>query len=301
MSTIAVFSGKGGTGKTTLVACFAQLAGRAVAVDCDVDAANLRLLMPGDDTLREPFLSGRRATIDPSSCLGCGACAQHCRFGAIVPLGRRWAVDRLACEGCGVCGIVCPRPGTVQLYDKLAGHWMRRRSGGSVLLHAALAVAQDNSGKLVAKVREEAAKEAEREGIPLILVDGPPGIGCPVHAAMGSVDRLLAVTEPTPSGLHDLERLLGLAAHFSLPACTVVNKWDLAPALTERIEASCERWSVPIAGRIPFDPQVPRMLADGRLPLEAPAAPETIRAIEGTWRELSQGPCGIPEIRARAG
>ncbi len=296
MTTLAVFSGKGGTGKTTLVACFAHLAGRAVAADCDVDAANLRLLLPGTDTHREPLLSGRKASIDADSCLACGDCAQACRFDAIIPLDGCWLVDRMACEGCGVCSLVCPQPDTIRFHDNLAGHWMRRRSGSTLLVHAALGVAQDNSGKLVAEVRREAAAWANREGVGVVLVDGPPGIGCPVHAAMGQLDRLLAVTEPTPSGLHDLERMLRLAQHFGVPACVAINKWDLAEAVTQTIEQACRSWAVPVVGRIPFDPAVPRLLAAGLLPLVPPADSTTIRAIERCWRRFSEGESLVPSL-----
>jgi MinD superfamily P-loop ATPase len=295
MTTIAVFSGKGGTGKTTLVACFARLAGRSVAVDCDVDAANLQLLLPGEDLLREPFLAGHRATIDPGSCLGCGACAEACHFDAIGPAEERWRVDPLACEGCGVCELVCPSVGTIRLHENLAGHWMLRHSRDTILVHAALGVAQDNSGKLVVRVREEAAQQADHHGLPLVLVDGPPGIGCPVHAAMGGVDRCLAVTEPTPSGQHDLERLLRLAAHFGVPVCAAVNKWNLAPSMTRRIEQACADHGVPVAGRIPWDAEVPRMLAQSRIPLEAPAQEETVASIKSLWDRTLRGPVAVPE------
>ncbi|MFH1462811.1 MAG: 4Fe-4S dicluster domain-containing protein [Pseudomonadota bacterium] len=284
MRTLAVMSGKGGTGKTTLVACFAALAGRAVAVDCDVDAANLALLLPGEDSPGEPFYGGQKAAILAPACSGCGACAQMCRFNAldVLPSGA-FEVDPLACEGCGACRLVCPVPGVISFHPNLAGHWYVRRTAQGWLVHAALGVAQDNSGKLVARVREEAAAIATREALSLVLVDGPPGIGCPVHAALGRVDRLLAVTEPTPSGLHDLDRLLDLAAHFDLSVCVAVNKWDLSPTGTETIEARCAARGVEVLGRLPFDPAVPRLLAAGRLPLEAPANPETVRAIRALW------------------
>ena len=298
MKTLAVFSGKGGTGKTTLVACFARLADRTVAVDCDVDAANLGLLLPGEDVQREPFLAGRKATINATSCRACGACAEACRFDAIAWTGRDWVVDPMACEGCGVCSLVCPKPAVIRYHDNLAGHWMRRRSGSVSLVHAALGVAQDNSGKLVAKVRQEAAQWADREGIDLVLVDGPPGIGCPVHAAMGQLDRILVVTEPTPSGLHDLERMLRLAQHFGVSASVSINKWDLAPTHTRIIEEACRAWGVPLAGRIPFDPNVPRLLAAGLLPLEPPVDLDTTAAIVRCWQRFSEGDSAIPDMPA---
>jgi MinD superfamily P-loop ATPase len=296
MTTFAVFSGKGGTGKTTLAACFAHLAGRVVAADCDVDAANLQLLMPGEDERREPFLAGQRARIEPAACVGCGACARACRFQAVRPTPEGWRIDPLACEGCGACRLVCPMPGALRFQPNRAGYWMLRVLGQRVLVHAALGVAQDNSGKLVARVREEAARQAEQRGIPLVIVDGPPGIGCPVHAAMGGVDRCLAVTEPTPSGLHDLERLLKLATHFEVPCCVAVNKWDLAPSVTREIEQRCADGGVPVAGRLPFDPAVPRMQAQARLPLSAPARPETVEAIHQLWSRLRSGPAGVPRM-----
>ncbi len=294
MTTLGVFSGKGGTGKTTLVACFARLAVRAVAVDCDVDAANLHLLLPGKDTHREPFLAGRRAAIDARHCLRCGACFRVCRFEAIVPEAGAWAIDPLACEGCGACLQVCPQPSALDFHDNLAGHWMRRRTGEVLLVHAKLGIAQDNSGKLVAKVRQEGAALADREGIDLVLVDGPPGIGCPVHAAMSQLDGLLAVTEPTPSGLHDLERLLRLAQHFDLSAAVTVNKWDLAPTVTRAIEEVCRALRVPVVGRVPFDPAVPRMLAAGELPLAPPAGEATRTAIHGIWKRFESGDHRVP-------
>jgi len=301
MRTLAVFSGKGGTGKTTLVACFAQLAGRAVAVDCDVDAANLNLLLPGEDIDREPFLAGRKAIVDEAACLGCGACASACRFDALLPGQGAWSVDPMACEGCGVCSLVCPAQDVIHYRANLAGHWMRRRSGSTLLVHAALGVAQDNSGKLVAKVRKEAADWADREGVPLVLVDGPPGIGCPVHAAMGQLERILVVTEPTPSGLHDLARMLRLAQHFGVPCSVAINKWDLAPSLTQSIEDACKTWSVPIAGRIPFDPAVPRLLAQRLLPLQEPVGEMTIDAIGDCWSRFSTGPSEVPMLPAEEG
>ena len=289
MRELAVFSGKGGTGKTTLVACFASLARTVVAADCDVDAANLALLLPGEDRVRTPFLAGSRAHILPDRCLGCGLCLEHCRFGAILqPTGpdEVWRVDAMACEGCDVCRQVCPHD-AIEMHDNLAGHWMLRATANGYLVHAALGVAQDNSGKLVAEVRDQARQLGEQVDADFVLVDGPPGIGCPVHAAMGRIERLLAVTEPTPSGAHDLTRLLDLAHHFGIQATVVINKWDLAPELATQIETSCQERGVPVLGRIPFDKAIPRMLARGHLPLEAPASAETQQAIRDIWQRFS--------------
>jgi MinD superfamily P-loop ATPase len=241
--------------------------------DCDVDAANLALLLPGEDIRTEPFWSGRRAKIDADSCMLCGLCAEQCRAAAIH-IEDLAVVDPLACEGCGVCELVCPEE-AVSFVDNQAGVWMERRTAFGPLIHAALGIAQDNSGKLVAQVRREARIVAERDDIDLILVDGPPGIGCPVHASLTGCDLALVVTEPTPSGEHDLERVLELLDRFGVPAAVLINKHDLSAEFTARIEALARRAGAQVVGRLPFSPEVPRALARGELPLvvEAVAVP----------------------------
>jgi len=278
MKQLVVISGKGGTGKTSVVASLASLAAFEAPVttaDCDVEAANLALLLPGQEIRTEPFFSGRRAMIDPDTCSSCGLCAEQCRANAIHSEDLT-VVDPLACEGCGVCALVCPVE-AVTFVDNQAGVWMERRTAFGPLIHAALGIAQDNSGKLVAQVREEARIIAEREETDLILVDGPPGIGCPVHASLTGCDLALLVTEPTPSGEHDLERVLELLDHFRVPAAVLINKHDLSPSFTVRIETLASRAGVEVVGKLPFSPEVPRALARGELPLaiEAVAVPLT--------------------------
>ena len=283
MKQLVVISGKGGTGKTSILASFAQLAASesplAIA-DCDVEAPDLALLLAGPDIRTEEFWSGRRARIDAEICMLCGLCAEQCRADAIR-IEHLPFVDPLACEGCGVCALVCPDD-AVSFVDNQAGVWMERRTAFGPLIHAALGVAQDNSGKLVAQVRQEARAAAERDGIDLILVDGPPGIGCPVHASVTGCDLAVVVTEPTPSGEHDLERVLGLLDHFRVPAAVLVNKHDLWPELTTRIEELAKKTNAAVVGRLPFSPEVPRALARGELPLavEAVAVP-----LADAWRQ----------------
>ena len=276
---VAVVSGKGGTGKTTVVACLASMARPVVAADCDVDAANLALLLSGTDTTPAPFFAGQRAEVEPLLCDGCDLCSSSCRFRAIsLADGLHASVDPLSCEGCGVCQAVCPRE-AVSMRSNLAGRTMVRDTATGPLVHARLGVAQDNSGKLVAEVRAMARAEALARGLDTVVIDGPPGIGCPVHAAVTGVDLLLAVTEPTPSGAHDLERLLELAGTFGLTTAVLINKADLSELYVQRIGQLARRAGAAVVGRLPFDPEISRLLARGQTPLSLlPVAEELRRA-----------------------
>jgi MinD superfamily P-loop ATPase len=265
---LVILSGKGGTGKTSLAASLVELAredGPVVAVDADVDAANLALVLRAAPGEPHDFTGGELASVAPERCTGCGICADTCRFSAVAVTDGKARVDPLACEGCRVCRAVCPT-GAVTMRPCVAGSWRVDAGEGFRLIHAELGVARDNSGKLVARVRREAREVAERTDSRLIIVDGPPGIGCPVHAAVTGSDLALVVTEPSPSGLHDLERALDTCAHFDRPAVVVVNKADLAPALTKQTADFCRGRGIPLLGRLPFDPRVPDGLARG-LPL----------------------------------
>ena len=290
MKQLAFLSGKGGTGKTSLVASFAHLSRPAIAVDCDVDAANLGLLLAGLDGRAHEFESGQRAVIDTSRCDGCGACLDACRFDALTRHeDGTLQVEALACEGCEACALVCPT-NAVGFEGNVAGRWWVRKTSSGVLVHAALGIAQDNSGKLVACVREVAREQATAAGRDLILIDGPPGIGCPVHAALTSADAMIAVVEPTVSAEHDLERLLELARRFRCRAWVVLNKSNLSLAGAERIRALCERRAVPLLAEIPFDPAIPHLLARGRLPIVAGGAvAQAIAQAHGRTAELLDG------------
>jgi MinD superfamily P-loop ATPase len=255
MKEITVISGKGGTGKTTILASLAALVKRAVLVDADVDAADLHLLLKPQVRRREPFVASQVAVIDPEKCDGCRKCEEACRFEAI----RDLQVDPISCEGCGVCFHVCPR-GAILMKEVQSGEWFISQTRYGPMVHAKLGVAQENSGKLVTLVRKEAQRIAREGGYPLILIDGPPGIGCPVIASLGGVDAVLVVTEPSLSGIHDLERVLGVSRHFQVPAWVCVNKWDINPENTEKIEAFCQREGCPVIGKVPFDPIVTKAM-----------------------------------------
>ncbi len=256
MKQLAVISGKGGTGKTTLAAAFAQLAHPAVLADCDVDASNLPLLLePIGETTSEPYVGGFYAEVDVDLCEKCGQCKAACRFDAIdydpsapdIPV-----IDFYACEGCGLCVDLCP-VNAIRLVDRVAGTLYVSRMRYGPMIHAELGIAEGTSGKLVSVVRNRARELAEKEGLELIIIDGSPGIGCPVIASVTGTDALVIVTEPSVSGLHDLERVAELANHFGIPALVVVNKWDLNEEMAGQIEDTAKAIGVDIAGRIPFD------------------------------------------------
>jgi MinD superfamily P-loop ATPase len=249
MKQIAVISGKGGTGKTSMVASLAALAkGRAVIADCDVDAPDLHLILRPEIKEKREFLGVKRAVIDPSKCTFCGSCEEHCRFGAISSS----AVDPLLCEGCGVCKLVCPAE-AVSMVDRLSGYAYISQTRFGPLAHADLFPGEEASGKLVAMIREMARETAASRNLDLVLIDGSPGIGCPVIAFLAGVNLALVVTEPTISGEHDLERILGVTEHFQLQTEVCINKYDLNPDVSCHIEDICIERSIEVAGKLPFD------------------------------------------------
>lgn len=289
---LVVVSGKGGTGKTSVTASLAVLAGRSVLADGDVDASNLPLVLDPKDSETRPFISGIEAHIDEDRCGGCGACLSHCRFNAIAwkhGKGARpnFQVDPLSCEGCGVCAAVCPTQ-CIGLEPRECGTWMISRTDYGPMVHADLHAGAENSGRLVSEVRAKARDIAEEEDIPLVLTDGPPGIGCPVIAAVTGASEALVVTEPTPSGLHDLERILGLCNHFGVPAQLCVNKYDLNEDMTRRAEALALKMGAEPLARIPYDSTVGLAQAAGQpvVRMPGPAA----EAIEGLWHKLDLQP-----------
>lgn len=302
MKQLVVISGKGGTGKTTIAACLALLArdsdGPVVAADCDVEAANLALLLTGEDEPAKPFVAGRRAVVDAERCISCAMCEQNCRFDAIE-VTTHAEVDPLRCEGCGVCALVCATD-AITFTDNQAGQTMQRDTAAGPLVHARLGVAQDSSGKLVAEVRQQARRAAEQRGLDLCVVDGPPGIGCPVHAALTGCDLALVVTEPSGSGEHDLRRVLELCDHFQMKAAVLINKHDLAPALSERITAMAEEHGAVVVGRIPFDPAVPRALSRGELPLKIKSFRTALHEAWPRIQELLASQPAAPQVFATA-
>lgn len=290
MREVTVISGKGGTGKTSVTAALAVLARRCVIADCDVDAADLHLLLAPRRSVRHEVTGGHLAAIRPEACTGCGECASLCRFDAVrvsadAAGAACYAVDPLTCEGCSVCVRFCPES-AIDFAETVCGAWMASETRCGPMVHARLAVAAENSGKLVTIVRREARRVAEERGERLVLVDGPPGIGCPVIAAVTGADLVLIVTEPTVSGAHDLDRVLSLTGHFCIPAAVCVNKWDLDPEMAAQIEARAGAAGARVAGRIRYDRGVTAAQMAGLTVVEtAAAAADDLRHL---WHQLCE-------------
>jgi len=288
MKELVVISGKGGTGKTSVTASFAALSGRCVIADCDVDAADLHLILAPRVLERHAFHAGHEAFIRPEDCIGCGVCLAYCRFEAVRRNGQsageaQFIIDPIACEGCGVCVRLCPAQ-AIDFPERLCGEWMISETRHGPLVHARLGIAAENSGKLVSTVRQEARRIANEENRSLILVDGPPGIGCPVIASLTGAAQALVVTEPTVSGEHDLERILTLTRHFDMPAAVCVNKWDLNPTMTERIEDKARSWDARTIGRIRYDTAVTQAQLQAKAVVETDAP--SARDIRQLWKNL---------------
>ena len=288
MKQIVVLSGKGGTGKTSLSAAFAHLAsfgGENVLVDTDVDAANLELLLDARRVKEEAFSGGSIAIIDQDRCSACGTCQEVCRFDAVFETEGRYAIDPIACDGCAACLYACPEE-AIAMEKTQAGEWYLSETGYGNLYHANLFPAQENSGKLVALIKREARDAIERKDGELMLVDGPPGIGCPVISAISGANVVLIVTEPSLAGIHDLERVLGTVAYFQVPAWILINKADLYPAGVKRIKELCQKMDIPLLGEIPYDLNIPRAMTSGEpVTLFAPGS-DASREIKHIWEKV---------------
>ena len=286
MKQLVVISGKGGTGKTTIVAALATLVREKVLADCDVDAADLHLVMDPEVGKTEGFEGSKEAILDQERCTGCGACRKGCRFGAIVESEGLFSVDPFRCEGCGVCAFLCP-VGAIELRPRLSGYIHTSSTRFGTLVYGQLEPGEGTSGKLVMQVKQRAEELARLEGKELLIVDGSPGIGCPVIASLSGATAALVVTEPTLSGIHDMERVLGVARHFRTRALICINKYDLNEAMTHQIERFAAEQGLEVVGEIPYDDTVTEAMVQGKSVVEYSDGPAA-RAIKRMWARLSE-------------
>jgi MinD superfamily P-loop ATPase len=279
---VVVLSGKGGTGKTSIVGSFAALAKDAVLVDCDVDAADLHLILRPVAQQKHEFWSGQVAVINECKCTQCGLCQEICRFKAI----NDFKVDRTSCEGCGFCSRICHSE-AITMKDNMAGHWFISKTEYGTMIHARLGIAQENSGKLVATVRQQARKSAEKQNLDYIISDGPPGIGCPVISSLSGANLALLVTEPTLSGIHDLERVFDVCHHFNVPALVCINKYDINEENARQIETYCQAQGADVVAKIPFDNVFTEAMVHG-LPVVKYSDNTTSREIRQLWQNIAE-------------
>jgi MinD superfamily P-loop ATPase len=285
MKQLVIISGKGGTGKTIISASFASLALNKAMADCDVDAANLYLLLRPEIIETHQFSGGKQARINQEECTGCGECIEVCRFDAISKSNSEdIVIDPLSCEGCAVCSHICP-PSAIKMEDAISGELFISKTSYGPFVHARLGIGEESSGKLVSEVRKKAKDIAEKENLEYVIIDGPPGIGCPVIASLSGTDLALIITEPSISGIHDMKRVIETASHFNTKTACCINKFDINLQNTAKIENWCKKNSIPLLGKIPFDPKVTEAMVK-TIPLleygESPASGE----IKKIWQKI---------------
>ena len=286
MRELVIISGKGGTGKTSLTAAFASLAENMLLCDADVDAADLHLLMKPTVRQRSDFQGGHQAVINRSQCCECGICLDLCRFDAI---STDYEVDGISCEGCGVCVDFCPLK-AIDFPIKTCGEWFISETRLGPLVHARLGIAEENSGRLVSLVRQESKKRAEALNRGMIITDGPPGIGCPVIASITDATALVVVAEPTVSGVHDMERVIQLAAGFRIPVMICINKYDLNPEQTLAIEAFSKEKEIRFLGKIPYNPVFTKAMIQGETIFEYDPDSDVCQAVTEIWDNIITAP-----------
>ncbi|MCW3996061.1 MAG: P-loop NTPase [Candidatus Bathyarchaeota archaeon] len=284
MKQLTILSGKGGTGKTSITATFAVLAKNTVVADCDVDAPDLHMLLHPEVIKEQQFIGSKLAVIDCMKCVKCGLCRENCNFGAVT---SDLEVDAIACEGCGVCKAVCP-VGAISLAPKVSGRAFISKTKYGFMSHALLNPGESNSGKLVTLVRQNAKNVAQEEHFDQIIIDGSPGIGCPVIASVTGVDAALVVTEPTISGIHDLKRVLTLLNHFNVAPFVCINMYDVNVSNTTKILSFCKENRTEVVGIIPFSPDVTQAMVNGKTVVEYKPESGVAQEIASMWNRMQQ-------------
>ncbi|MCF8309250.1 MAG: 4Fe-4S binding protein [Bacteroidales bacterium] len=287
MQQITVISGKGGTGKTTYTSAFASLAQDAVFADCDVDAANLYLVLRPENYREEVFPGAQTAVIDYDKCTNCGICQDVCRFDAISWNAGQIEISEFACDGCELCMHVCPF-GAIKMEQSYDSRWFIGNTRFGPMVHAKLGIAEDLSGKLVTVVREEAKKLAEKESRQQIIIDGPPGIGCPVIASVTGTDKVVTITEPSQSGLHDLKRVAEMVGNFDLVPYVVINKFDVNKMMTREIEKYCDQYGIPVIGKVPFDQSMVEAMVEQKSVIEYAPSSKISKLLKDIWRNVNE-------------
>jgi MinD superfamily P-loop ATPase len=282
MRELVILSGKGGTGKTTITAAFASLAKNMILCDADVDAADLHLILKPDFNQTMEFKGGHEAIINQDLCTQCGRCIEVCRFGAVKD---SFEIDPIDCEGCGVCVDLCPEK-AIEFPETICGQWYVSDTRFGPMVHARLGIAQENSGKLVALIRGEAKKLATKNNLDLILTDGPPGIGCPVIASIGQASAILIISEPTVSGIHDMERVGQLSKHFNIPAMVCINKYDLNLEQTEKIVDIAQKADMPVVGKISFDQAFTEAMIEAKTIFEYDHHSQASKQVQQVWDNI---------------
>lgn len=286
MVELAILSGKGGTGKTSLSAAFATLGSQVVVGDCDVDAANLHLILQPDPDFQEQFITGAKAVIDQQLCSNCGLCMDYCRFDAVSCENNQITISETACDGCALCSRICPSH-AISMINSDQSFWYSGAFRNGFMVHARLAPGEENSGKLVNIVREQARKISSMTGLRTIIIDGPPGTGCPAISSLTGTSKAIIVTEPTRSGFHDLKRILELAWGFKIPSFVIINKYDLNRNMTRQIEDWCLRMKIPVIGKIPFDAKIVEAMLHCKSIVEWAPGSAAAKEISSIYRQIS--------------
>ncbi len=288
MKEIVVISGKGGTGKTSIMSSLAYLAAdKAVIADCDVDAANVHLILKPDILQKEDFYSGLFAEIDHDKCIDCGLCKDYCRFDAIHNIDRKYEVDKISCEGCGFCMHICPTK-ALTMKPQRAGEWMLSDTRiGTKLVHAKLGIGAENSGKLVAKVKNEAKLVARKEKKEYVIVDGSPGIGCPVVSSISGADFVVYVTEPTVSAVHDLKRVVALVKKFKIPSACIINKFDINEKQVQEIKNFLKEKNIPLLTELPYDEKFTKAMVEGKTIIEMDNS-SISNGVKKSWQKIKK-------------
>ncbi len=282
---IAVISGKGGTGKSSISAAFATLNGDVVLADCDVDAANLYLLFNPSHEEDEIYISGQKAFIDYTICTNCGLCVSYCRFDAISIREERVEISEISCDGCVLCSRICPAS-AIKMVQSDKSLLISGSFRNGKMVYGRLAPGEENTGKLVNMVRDKARKLSEKYKLETIILDGPPGIGCPVISTITGVDKVVIVTEPTISGLHDMIRAFETVSKFSLKAFVIINKYDLNTSMSMEIQKWCEENGVIMAGKLEFDPAIVEAMVQGKSIIEYNPDLKISTGIKKIWNKL---------------